>query len=56
MIKIVKIGGNVVDNPELLKEFVRDFAAMPGMKALIHGGGVMGEFVVPTRVVTICEI
>ena len=43
MIRIVKIGGNVVDNPELLKEFVRDFAAMPGMKALIHGGGVMAS-------------
>ena len=43
MINIVKIGGNVVDNPELLKEFVRDFAAMPGMKALIHGGGVMAS-------------
>ena len=43
MIKIVKIGGNVVDNPELLKEFVRDFAAMPGMKVLIHGGGVMAS-------------
>ena len=43
MIKIVKIGGNVVDNPELLQEFVRDFAAMPGMKALIHGGGVMAS-------------
>ena len=43
MIKIVKIGGNVVDNPELLMEFVRDFAAMPGMKALIHGGGVMAS-------------
>ena len=43
MIRIVKIGGNVVDNPELLREFVRDFAAMPGMKALIHGGGVMAS-------------
>ncbi len=43
MIKIVKIGGNVVDNPALLKEFVRDFAAMPGMKVLIHGGGVMAS-------------
>jgi acetylglutamate kinase len=38
MIKIIKIGGNVVDNPELLREFVRDFAAMPGMKVLVHGG------------------
>ena len=43
MIKVVKIGGNVVDNPVLLKEFVRDFAAMPGMKVLIHGGGVMAS-------------
>jgi acetylglutamate kinase len=43
MIKVVKIGGNVVDNPELLKEFVKDFAAMPGMKILIHGGGVMAS-------------
>lgn len=43
MIKVVKIGGNVVDNPTLLKEFVRDFAAMPGMKILVHGGGVMAS-------------
>ena len=43
MIKVVKIGGNIVDNPELLQEFVKDFAAMPGMKVLIHGGGVMAS-------------
>ena len=43
MIKVVKIGGNVVDNPVLLREFVKDFAAMPGMKVLIHGGGVMAS-------------
>ena len=43
MIKVVKIGGNVVDNPELLRVFVRDFAAMPGMKVLVHGGGVMAS-------------
>lgn len=43
MISIVKIGGNVVDNPSLLREFVRDFAAMPGMKVLVHGGGVMAS-------------
>ena len=43
MIKVVKIGGNVVDNPSLLQEFVRDFAAMPGMKVLVHGGGVMAS-------------
>ena len=43
MIRVVKIGGNIVDNPELLKEFARDFAAMPGMKILVHGGGVMAS-------------
>ncbi len=43
MIKVIKIGGNVVDNPTLLREFVRDFAAMPGMKILVHGGGVMAS-------------
>ncbi len=43
MIRVVKIGGNVVENPELLREFVRDFAAMPGMKVLVHGGGVMAS-------------
>jgi acetylglutamate kinase len=43
MIRVVKIGGNVVDNPELLKKFVEDFAQMPGMKLLVHGGGVMAS-------------
>lgn len=43
MIRIVKIGGNIVDNPELLQQFVKDFAAMPGMKILVHGGGVMAS-------------
>lgn len=32
-----------MDNPGLLREFVRDFAAMPGMKVLVHGGGVMAS-------------
>lgn len=43
MIRVVKIGGNIVDNPELLKNFVRDFSALPGMKVLVHGGGVMAS-------------
>lgn len=32
-----------MDNPTLLREFVKDFAAMPGMKILVHGGGVMAS-------------
>lgn len=43
MIKVVKIGGNVVDDPELLKDFIRKFASMQGMKILVHGGGVMAS-------------
>lgn len=43
MIKVIKIGGNIVDNPELLGRFVKDFAAIPGMKILVHGGGVMAS-------------
>ena len=39
MIKVVKIGGNVVDNPEALARFVKAFAAMEGPKILVHGGG-----------------
>lgn len=38
-IKVVKIGGNIVDNPEALDRFVKDFASLPGRKILIHGGG-----------------
>lgn len=36
---IVKIGGNVLDNPEALKKFMRDFASIDASKILIHGGG-----------------
>ena len=43
MIKVVKIGGNVVDNEALLQSFCQDFAAMEGPKVLVHGGGVMAS-------------
>ena len=36
---IIKIGGNVIDNPEALQSFLRDFSCVPGKKILIHGGG-----------------
>lgn len=39
MITVVKIGGNVVDNPEALSRFVNDFAKLQGPKILVHGGG-----------------
>lgn len=36
---VVKVGGNVIDNPALLDTFLADFAKVPGRKVLIHGGG-----------------
>lgn len=36
---IVKIGGNVLDNPSALDNFLRDFAAIQEPKILVHGGG-----------------
>ena len=43
MIKVVKIGGNVVDNEELLRQFCRDFALLEGPKLLVHGGGALAS-------------
>jgi len=39
MLKVIKIGGNIVDNPEKLDRFLKDFASLPGPKILVHGGG-----------------
>lgn len=36
---IIKIGGNVLDNPEALSSFLKDFSGIREMKILIHGGG-----------------
>ena len=43
MIKVVKIGGNVIDSEASLQKFCRDFAALEGPKVLVHGGGVMAS-------------
>ena len=39
MLKIVKIGGNIVDNPAKLEKFLADLSTLPGDKVLVHGGG-----------------
>jgi acetylglutamate kinase len=36
---IIKIGGNVLDQPESLTQFLKDFATIREPKILIHGGG-----------------
>lgn len=38
-INVVKIGGNVLDDDAALGRFLADFAALPGAKILVHGGG-----------------
>ena len=40
MIRLYKIGGNVVDDPAALDRFCAEFAALEGPKVLVHGGGV----------------
>ncbi len=39
MIKVVKIGGNVIDNEVAFAAFMERFAELPSPKILIHGGG-----------------
>lgn len=39
MIKIFKIGGNVINDPEELKAFLKEFSKIEGKKVLVHGGG-----------------
>ena len=38
-LKIVKIGGNVIDNPRELSSFLTVFSSIKGPKILVHGGG-----------------
>lgn len=42
-LSIVKIGGNIVDNPAALESFLTDFHQLEGHKLLVHGGGVMAS-------------
>lgn len=38
-LKIIKVGGKIVENPESLNALLQDFAAVEGKKLLVHGGG-----------------
>jgi acetylglutamate kinase len=39
VIHVIKIGGNIVDNPAATQAFLSDFASIPDQKILVHGGG-----------------
>ena len=38
-LSIIKIGGNIIDNPTELSQFLYDFSKIEGNKILVHGGG-----------------
>ena len=38
-VTIVKVGGAIVEDCEKLAQLLKDFAAIPGKKVLVHGGG-----------------
>jgi len=38
-VHIVKIGGNIINDKEILSSFLYDFSKMEGLKILVHGGG-----------------
>lgn len=53
---VIKIGGNIIDNPVLLDQFLDDFAQTPFPKILVHGGGKLAtkmasQLEIPTQMV-----
>ena len=38
-LKIIKIGGNIIDNEVVLSLFLKDFSTLKAPKILVHGGG-----------------
>ena len=43
MIKVVKVGGHVLDDAAQLETFCQAFAALEGPKVLVHGGGALAS-------------
>ena len=38
-LKIIKVGGNIIDNEAALEKFLSQFSTVKGPKILVHGGG-----------------
>ncbi|WP_034043123.1 acetylglutamate kinase [Wocania ichthyoenteri] len=38
-LKVIKIGGNIIDDKQALHHFLEDFSKIKGPKILVHGGG-----------------
>ena len=39
VLKIIKVGGNIIDNPIALKSLLKTVSTIEGPKILVHGGG-----------------
>lgn len=55
-LKVVKIGGKLIENEGKLKHFLADFNELNGPKILVHGGGIMANDLskklgIPTKMV-----
>lgn len=42
-LRIIKIGGNLIDDENQLNTFLNDFSRLDGLKILVHGGGKMAS-------------
>jgi acetylglutamate kinase len=38
-LKVIKIGGNIIDDEQALLSFLKEFSKIEGLKLLVHGGG-----------------
>ena len=42
-LKVIKIGGNIIDDAEALSDFIVQFVTLKGPKVLVHGGGKLAS-------------
>jgi acetylglutamate kinase len=45
VLKIVKIGGNIIDDDAVLDNFLAEFSKLTGHKILVHGGGKIATMI-----------
>ena len=46
ILKVFKIGGNVINDKAALESFLNDFSGISGYKILVHGGGAVANEVI----------
>ena len=42
-LKVIKIGGNIINNEDSLLTFLKGFSSLKGPKILVHGGGKLAS-------------